>query len=147
MEDKKEAVLKSDLNDTVKDEALEVVKEVLENIDENIVLERKVSSNPGLASICEETPEETVEAPEEPVEAPEEPVEAPEEPVETPEEPVDTPEEPVDTPEEPVETPEELDVINLEIEEELVEISVEPDNKKIHTEIVGEKCCCSLWIW
>ena len=133
MEDKKEAVLKSDLNDTVKDEALEVVKEVLENINENIVLERKVSSNPGLASICEETPEETVEAPEEPVE--------------TPEEPVETPEEPVDTPEEPVETPEELDVINLEIEEELVEISVEPDNKKIHTEIVGEKCCCSLWIW
>ena len=123
MEDKPETILKSDI---VRAKALEVVKEVLENSIEDIVLERKVSPSPCLASICEETPEE---------------------PVETPEEPVETPEEPVETPEEPVETPEELDIINLEMDEASVEIPVDCDNEKIHTEIVGEKYCCSLWRW
>ena len=109
MEDKSETILKSDI---VRAKALEVVKEVLENSIEDIVLERKVSPSPCLASICEETPEE-----------------------------------PVETPEEPVETPEELDLINLEMEEASVEISVDCDNEKTHTEIVGEKYCCSLWRW
>ena len=137
MEDKPESILKSDI---VRAKALEVVKEVLENSIEDIVLERKVSPSPCLESICEDTPEE-------PVETPEEPVETPEEPVETPEEPVETPEETVETPEETVETPEELDIINLEMDEASVEISVDCDNEKTHTEIVGEKYCCSLWRW
>ena len=123
MENKTDIIVESDI---VKDKALELVKEVLENSIENIILDRKVSTSPCLDSISEEAPEEPVEAPEEPVEAPEEPVEAPEE---------------------PVEAPEELDVINLEMEEVLVEISVEPDNEITLDEIVVEKCCCSLWRW
>ena len=123
MENKTDIIVESDI---VKDKALELVKEVLENSIENIILDRKVSTSPCLDSISEEAPEEPVEAPEEPVEAPEEPVEAPEE---------------------PVEAPEELDVINLEMEEVLVEISVEPDNEITLDEIVGEKYCCSLWRW
>jgi len=130
MENKTDIIVESDI---VKDKALKLVKEVLENSIENIILDRKVSTSPCLDSISEEAPEEPVEAPEEPVEAPEEPVEAPEEPVEAPEE--------------PVEAPEELDVINLEMEEVLVEISVEPDNEITLDEIVGEKYCCSLWRW
>ena len=109
MENKTDIIVESDI---VKDKALELVKEVLENSIENIILDRKVSTSPCLDSISEEAPEEPVEAPEEPVEA-----------------------------------PEELDVINLEMEEVLVEISVEPDNKITLDEIVGEKYCCSLWRW
>jgi len=109
MENKTDIIVESDI---VKDKALELVKEVLENSIENIILDRKVSTSPCLDSISEEAPEEPVEAPEEPVEA-----------------------------------PEELDVINLEMEEVLVEISVEPDNEITLDEIVGEKYCCSLWRW
>ena len=109
MENKTDIIVESDI---VKDKALELVKEVLENSIENIILDRKVSTSPCLDSISEEAPEEPVEAPEEPVEA-----------------------------------PEELDVINLEMEEVLVEISVEPDNEITLDEIVVEKCCCSLWRW
>jgi len=116
MENKTDIIVESDI---VKDKALELVKEVLENSIENIILDRKVSTSPCLDSISEEAPEEPVEAPEEPVEAPEEPLEA----------------------------PEELDVINLEMEEVLVEISVEPDNEITLDEIVGEKYCCSMWRW
>jgi len=109
MENKTDIIVESDI---VKDKALELVKEVLENSIENIILDRKVSTSPCLDSISEEAPEEPVEAPEEPVEA-----------------------------------PEELDVINLEMEEVLVEISVEPDNEITLDEIVGEKYCCSRWRW
>ena len=109
MENKTDIIVESDI---VKDKALELVKEVLENSIENIILDRKVSTSPCLDSISEEAPEEPVEAPEEPVEA-----------------------------------PEELDVINLEMEEVLVEISVEPDNEITLDEIVGEKYCCSMWRW
>ena len=109
MENKTDIIVESDI---VKDKALKLVKEVLENSIENIILDRKVSTSPCLDSISEEAPEEPVEAPEEPVEA-----------------------------------PEELDVINLEMEEVLVEISVEPDNEITLDEIVGEKYCCSLWRW
>ena len=123
MENKTDIIVESDI---VKDKALELVKEVLENSIENIILDRKVSTSPCLDSISEEASEEPVEAPEEPVEAPEEPVETPEEPVEVSEEP---------------------DVINLEMEEVLVEISVEPDNEITLDEIVGEKYCCPMWRW
>ena len=109
MKNKTDIIVESDI---VKDKALELVKEVLENSIENIILDRKVSTSPCLDSISEEAPEEPVEAPEEPVEA-----------------------------------PEELDVINLEMEEVLVEISVEPDNEITLDEIVGEKYCCSMWRW
>ena len=109
MENKTDIIVESDI---VKDKALKLVKEVLENSIENIILDRKVSTSHCLDSISEEAPEEPVEAPEEPVEA-----------------------------------PEELDVINLEMEEVLVEISVEPDNEITLDEIVGEKYCCSLWRW
>jgi len=102
MENKTDIIVESDI---VKDKALELVKEVLENSIENIILDRKVSTSPCLDSISEEAPEE------------------------------------------PAEAPEELDVINLEMEEVLVEISVEPDNEITLDEIVGEKYCCSLWRW